>query len=422
MKKVTAILIGAGNRGAQAYAPYGLQYPEELQFVAVAEPDEGRREAFQLAYNLPDSSCFSSWEELLSLPKLADAALICTQDQYHFDPAVQAFEAGYHILLEKPMSTDPIEVLKLGELAVQHERIFNICHVLRYTEFFSTIKEMVTSHKIGDLISIQHNENVAYWHQAHSYVRGNWRNSLESSPMILAKSCHDMDILLWLAGSDCKRISSFGSLSHFKAEHAPSGATGRCTDGCPHADTCPFFAPKFYLSNPEWGYVLTNDTSDAGIMKALEEGPYGRCVYKCDNDVVDHQVVNIEFENDVTASFTMCAFTNEYARTIKLMGTRGEIKGIMSFNKCELELTDFLTGKKELITLTSGVDDHGGGDSGLIRSFTMLVRDDNIHAGLSSASESVQSHLMAFAAEKSRVEHQVIEFKGYVGEVKAGVL
>ncbi|GGH09781.1 Gfo/Idh/MocA family protein [Paenibacillus segetis] len=421
MKKVTAILIGAGNRGAQAYAPYGLQHPEELQFVAVAEPDQGRREAFQLAHNIPDSACFSSWEDMLREPKLADAALICTQDQYHFDPVVKAFEAGYHILLEKPMSTDPTEVVKLGEYAVKYDRIFNICHVLRYTEFFSTLKKIIEDKTIGDLISIQHNENVAYWHQAHSYVRGNWRNSSESSPMILAKSCHDMDILLWLAGSDCRSISSFGSLSHFKAENAPPQATDRCTDGCPHAEECPFFAPKFYLGNPSWGYVLSNDVSDEGIMKALQEGPYGRCVYKCDNDVVDHQVVNIEFENDVTVAFTMCAFTNEYARTIKLMGTKGEVKGIMSFNKCELEVTDFLTGNKELISLPSGIDDHGGGDSGLISNFVELVRDNKINEGLSSASVSVQSHLMSFAAEKSRLENRVIVFKDYAEQIKAGI-
>ncbi|AZS16785.1 Gfo/Idh/MocA family protein [Paenibacillus lutimineralis] len=421
MKKVTAVLIGAGNRGALAYATYALEHPEELQFVAIAEPDQGRREAFQKAHNLPDSACYTSWEEMLQEPKLADAALICTQDQYHFDPAIKAFETGYHILLEKPMSTDPVEVVKLGQHAVKYERIFNICHVLRYTEFFGTLKKMVEDKKIGELVSIQHNENVAYWHQAHSYVRGNWRNSRESSPMILAKSCHDMDILLWLAGSDCRSISSFGSLSHFKAENAPPQAADRCTDNCPHAEECPFFAPRFYLANEGWRYALTNDVSEEGTMKALREGPYGRCVYKCDNDVVDHQVVNIEFENNVTAAFTMCAFTNEYARTIKLMGTRGEVKGIMSFNKCEIEITDFLTGKKELISMESGVDDHGGGDSALIGNFANLVREERIHEGLSSASVSVQSHLMSFAAEKSRLENQVVVFKDFAEEIKSRI-
>lgn len=419
MKKVTAVLIGAGNRGAKAYATYALQHPDELQFVAIAEPDDGRRMAFQKAHNIPDSACYTSWEEMLTQPKLADAALICTQDQYHFEPSIKAFESGYHILLEKPMSTNPLEVVKLGQYAVKYDRIFNICHVLRYTQFFSTLKKIIESKKIGELISIQHNENVAYWHQAHSYVRGNWRNSSESSPMILAKSCHDMDIMLWLAGSNCKSISSFGSLSHFKLENAPPQATDRCTDGCPHAEECPFFAPKFYRENPSWRYPLTNDVSEEGMMKALEEGPYGRCVYKCDNDVVDHQVVNIEFENNVTVAFSMCAFTNEYARTIKLMGTRGEVKGIMSFNKCELEITDFLTGEKERIEMPTGIDDHGGGDSELIANFVELVREENTHEGLSSAGVSVQSHLMSFAAEKSRLENKVIVFKDFAEEIKA---
>ena len=198
------------------------------------------------------------------------------------------------------------------ETARKRGKVLSVCHVLRYTPFFSKIKELLDKGCIGRLISIQHNENVGYWHYAHSFVRGNWRNSEDSSPMILAKSCHDMDIMLWLAGADCRSISSYGSLTHFKSENAPEGAPYRCMDGCPVQNECPYYAPRLYLTeNTSWPTsVISADTGIEARTKALREGPYGRCVYRCDNNVVDHQVVAIEFKNDVTAVFTMSAFTN----------------------------------------------------------------------------------------------------------------
>lgn len=420
MKKVKAILVGAGARGMGAYASYALKNPHELEFVAVAEPDKERRDKFQKLHNLPDDMCFSDWKELLSKPKLADAALICTQDRMHFEPTIMAIEKGYHILLEKPISPDPRECLIIEEKAREHNIVLSVCHVLRYTSFFTTIKKLLDDGKIGRLISIQHNENVGYWHQAHSFVRGNWRNSKESSPMILQKSCHDTDILLWLVGAECVNVSSFGSLTHFKSECAPKGAPKRCLDGCPAADECPFYAPKIYLTE-DTGWptsVISMDTSIEARTKALQEGPYGRCVYHCDNDVVDHQVVNMEFSNEVTVAFTMCAFSNKINRTIKLMGTRGEIRGDM--HKNEIEITDFNTGNVETIQLQESKSGHGGGDYGIMRDFIKLVLQDGKVQGLTSASVSVQSHMIAFAAEKARLEKKVVNMKDYVEELKSG--
>lgn len=418
MKKVTVALIGAGLRGIN-YAEYAIQHPDELHFVAVAEPNADRRNHFKARHELADEMCFAHWDDFFASPKVADAVFICTQDNQHFEPTMKALAAGYHVLLEKPMSPDAKECVLMGELATTANRVFSICHVLRYTNFFSTIKELLENGAIGQLISIQHNENVGYWHQAHSFVRGNWRRKDESSPMILAKSCHDLDILSWLTDSDCVRVSSFGSLSHFKASEAPEGAPLRCTDGCPVADTCLYYAPAQYLTeNTDWPTsAISDDPSYEARLKALQEGPYGRCVYHCDNDVVDHQVVNLEFANSVTIAFTMSAFTKDVSRTIKLMGTQGEIRGAMEKN--EIEVLHFGSGKVERISFENpgGHVGHGGGDMGLIKDFVKLVRADGKLQGRTSANHSVQSHLMAFAAEQSRVEGKVIVMDDFVQSI-----
>ncbi|MGO4695634.1 Gfo/Idh/MocA family protein [Paenibacillus sp. 2TAB26] len=418
MKKVTVAIIGAGLRGVN-YLEYALAHPNELQVVAVAEPVAERRESFQARHNIADNMCFENWDDFFAMPKLADAVLICTQDKQHFDPTMKALEAGYHVLLEKPMSPDAKECLLMGEKASQLNRVFSICHVLRYTNFFSTIKELLEKETIGKLMSITHNENVGFWHQAHSFVRGNWSRKEDSSPMILAKSCHDLDILLWLAGSECVRVSSFGSLSHFTADQAPAGAPLRCLDGCPVADECLYYAPNYYLTeDTNWPTsAISNDLSYSARYKALEEGPYGRCVYHCDNDVVDHQVVNLEFANSVTAAFTMSAFTRDVSRTIKLMGTKGEIRGAMEKN--EIEVIHFGSGKIERISFEDmgGHVGHGGGDMGLLKDFLKLVREDGKSEGITSASQSVQSHLMAFAAEQSRVDGNSINLKDFAESI-----
>jgi predicted dehydrogenase len=420
LKQVKVAVIGAGQRG-NGYASYALRNPHEIQIVAIADPDRERREQFQARHNISADQSHENWQDLLAQPKLADAVIICTQDRMHFAPAMEALQAGYHVMLEKPMSPVPAECIAMGQAAQEYDRIFLICHVLRYTPFFSTIKQLVDDGNIGRLISIQHNENVGYWHYGHSYVRGNWRNSDESSPMVLAKSCHDLDIILWLVGADCVNISSFGALTHFKAENAPKDAPLRCLDGCPVAESCQYYAPRLYLTgNDGWpASAISNDLSYEGLYKALLEGPYGRCVYHCDNNVVDHQVVNMEFANEVTAAFTMSAFTSHISRTLKLMGTRGEIRATME--KDEIEVTDFVSGTRHIIELNhpGGMQGHGGGDFGVMREFLQLVRNDVRQTGLTSASISVQSHLMAFAAEKARLEKKVINLQEYQQEIVA---
>ncbi|SDX82796.1 Gfo/Idh/MocA family protein [Paenibacillus sp. CF384] len=400
MAQLTAILIGAGARGAASYAPFALDFPHELKFVAVAEPDSTRREKFAQQHHIPDTMCFDSWEQILANPKLADIAVICTMDRMHYHPTIQALNMKYHVLLEKPMSPDPLECLEMEQAARENNRLLSICHVLRYTPFWSKIKHILSEGHIGDIVSIQLNENVGYWHIAHSFVRGNWNNSETSSPMILAKSCHDMDVLSWLMDQPCVRVNSYGSLMHFNSASAPEGSADRCLD-CAVETTCPYSAPRFYLSEQfkGWARHFTPELTKENIVQGLRETDYGRCVYRSDNNVVDHQVVGMEFANGATAMFSMCGFTFEQERRIQIMGTRGELRG----DDDKITWFDFLTHQKTEITIPSQSSGHGGGDAGIVRSFLTDVRNYSGRETLTSAVASVRSHLMAFAAEESRL-------------------
>ena len=408
MKPITAVVLGAGSRGS-IYAGFSKAFPEDLQIVAIAEPRADRRTMLAEELNLPESRCFASWQALLSHPKMADCAFVCTLDDDHTEPAVRAMELGYHILLEKPMSNTEEECRLIVQTANRTNRTLAVCHVLRYTPFYMTLKRLIDEDALGEVTAINQIENVGYWHQAHSFVRGNWRSTRETSPMILQKSCHDMDIILWLMGKDCKRVQSFGSLRHFTQENAPEGAPGRCLDGCPHADSCPYYAPRLYMDMRLTGWpvdVITTDLSEAGRRKALEEGPYGRCVYHCDNDVVDRQVVNLEFEGGAVATFTMTAFSADFSRQLKIFGTKGQITADMGTRQIVLHR---FGEEKQTIPLDDGGlhSGHGGGDYGILSDFLHILR----HGGESrtSAEISLQSHLICFAAEKSRREHLVVE-------------
>ena len=420
LRPIQIIVIGAGQRGAGAYAPYALDNPQEARIVGVAEPRDDRRADFAKTFSLPPENVYASWEALLERERFADAVIIATQDKDHYAPAMKAMEKGYHVLCEKPMSPDPAECIRMGSAAKKYGRKLSICHVLRYTPFYSQIKKLVSEGVVGQIINIAAQEDVAYWHQAHSYVRGNWRNTAESSPMIMSKSCHDMDILVWLMDEKCTQISSYGSLSHFRRENAPEGAPERCLDGCPHRNECPYYAPRIYIQwKDAWQAdvirkVVSLDTSAAGLTAALKTGPYGRCVYHCDNDVVDHQVVNMEFASGATASFTMNAFTNDQGRFIKIMGTKGVIEGSADDNI--IHYVNYLDQVRHTVRVKPA-GGHGGGDEGIMRDFVRLIRDDDADGGRTAADKSVESHLMALAAERSRVEGRNIRMDEYEQEL-----
>lgn len=404
MKKIKLAVIGAGARGFLSYMPYVQRFPGEVEVVAVAEPNEERRKRFAEAFDLTSEQLYSSWEELLNEPKLCDALLICTQDQMHFEPTVAALRKGYHVLLEKPMSNSPSECVEMEKVAREEGRLLSICHVSRYTPFWQKMKQLIGGGSIGNVMSIQHNENVGYLHYAHSFVRGNWRNDALSSPMILAKSCHDMDLIRWLVDADCTKVSSFGSLGHFKLDNAPAGSTDRCTDGCAVESTCPYSALRFYMqdieSNP-FAALIADPPTETNRMNAILSGPYGKCVYRTDNNVVDHQTVNMEFENGVTVMFSMSGFTRDINRIIQVMGTKGEIRGDLLNGR--IELFEFESGTLSVIQIPNSQSGHQGGDDGIMRQFLSDVRNERFTGTLTSAQTSLESHLMAFAAEESRL-------------------
>lgn len=407
---VTFLIIGAGDRGS-TYSHYSKLYPEEMKVIGIAEPDDKRRKLFTNEFELDDNKVFKNDEEALEKDKFADAVIIATPDDAHFSLATKAIEKGYAILLEKPLSNRKDECVLLNEYNKIFKGFVAVCHVLRYAPFYKKMKEIIDSGILGDVITIEHSEGVGWWHQAHSFVRGNWSDTSKSSPMILAKSSHDMDIILWLIGKHCKKISSFGSLIHFKKENAPAGSTYRCTDECKIEPECPYSALKLYLNMENTGWpvnTISNDLSFEGKMKALKEGPYGVCVYHCNNDAVDHQVVSMEFEEGKTASFTMSGFT-QIGRKIRVMGTMGEARG----DGKTIKVINFRNNTEKIIATGKGGDTittgHGGADHGLLSAFIKAVKNNDISYISSTLDISLESHLMAFAAEESRITGKVIE-------------
>ncbi|MBR4900562.1 MAG: Gfo/Idh/MocA family oxidoreductase [Victivallales bacterium] len=417
MKQVKILIVGCGARGS-GYGRFVLQCPERAKVVAIAEPIAERRNAVGDAHNVPPEYRFNSWEDVARLPRLADAVLICTQDQMHEAPAIAFAQLGYDILLEKPMAPTAESCRRIVAAVKKAGVLFAVCHVLRYTAYTRKLKGVLASGAIGEIINIQHLEPVGYWHQAHSFVRGNWRNEEESSFMLLAKCCHDVDWLRYVMNRPCRQVQSFGTLKHFRSECAPKGATARCLD-CPAEieGNCPYSAIKIYLrdrldkGHSGWPVnVLAHEVTRETILDALRNGPYGRCVYACDNDVVDNQIVNMIFDNGSTVSMTMTAFNAHSGRLTRIFGTRGSI----DTDSNTMTLFDFLTDKKTVIDTAVKNDGgilsgHGGGDNGLMDAFVSAVAEQDPSKILSGTDETLESHLMVFAAEESRKNGKVMD-------------
>ena len=407
---VRLAVIGAGSRG-HGYARFAASFPERLKIVAVADPDDFRRNRLKDEYQIPEENCFRSWEEFCSKPKMCDAVAICTQDSMHEAPAIACAKLKYHILLEKPMAPTAAACSRITAAVKEAGVMFVVCHVLRYTKYTSMLRKIILSGEIGKIVTIQHLEPVGYWHQAHSFVRGNWRNEQESSFMLLAKCCHDLDWLRFIMAQPCKSVHSFGTLFHFNTREKPAGAADRCID-CPREieSSCPYSAYKIYFrdrfckGNDGWPVnVLTPEVTSKTLAEALRKGPYGRCVYACDNDVVDNQVVNMIFENGATASMTMTAFNAHSGRKTRIFGTLGEI----DTDSRIIKVTHFLDDSvREVDTETANdggiLSGHGGGDFGLMDAFVRALAENDPTQILSGVDETLESHLMVFAAEESR--------------------
>ena len=439
---VRIAIIGAGDRGRGTYGRWCLEHPDQARVVAVADPDERRRSTLAAEHGVGGAATFDDWTSLLGARQAVDAVVIATPDRLHAAPAVAALERGLDVILEKPIAPTEDEVRAVSAAAARSAGSVTVAHVLRYTPFFSAIKRALDDGLIGELVTIEHAEHIGYWHFAHSFVRGHWRREDEASPMILAKACHDLDLLRWLAGDRCTGVASFGGLHHFRPEQAPPDALDRCADGvrrCPAAAGCPFDAVRFYVERTAevtgWPVsVITDDPTPRGRQEAVHRGPYGRCVYHGDNDVADHQVTSLEFANGVRATLTVNGLTADNTRLIALHGTRGEMRGRLDTG--ELEVRRFLPGaaigaagawdrdgagrqamrddERTLLDVSGPGDGHAGGDDGMVADVVARLRarrhgpDGTVAAARTSLEESVDSHLMAFAAERSRHERRIV--------------
>ncbi|PZF90119.1 Gfo/Idh/MocA family protein [Micromonospora deserti] len=405
---VSLAVVGAGNRGS-TYAGYALRHPERARIVAVAEPRAAHRAALADAHGVAASGRFDSWQALAARPRLADAVVLATPDREHAEPAARLAELGYHILLEKPIAPTEAECAAVTAAADRTGVLLAVCHVLRYTRYTDAVKRYVDNGAVGRIVGVDHLEPVGWWHFAHSYVRGNWRRADTSSSSLLAKCCHDLDWLRYVVDDTPVRISSAGALHHFHPGNRPAGAADRCLD-CPVESRCPYSAARFYrdcLADPdrrEWPLsVVTRDLTASGVTAALRDSPYGRCVYAGGNDAVDHQSVTVSFAAGATATLTMSAFTPGGHRRTRIMGTHGYLEG----DGETVTLTDFVTGATVTTDTRAGGADagsgHGGGDMGLMAAFVAAVATGDRSLVRSGPHESLDSHRMAFAAERSRL-------------------
>jgi predicted dehydrogenase len=380
-----------------------------MRIVAVAEPDADRRARFAREHGLPPERVFAGWEALLARPLLAPAAIVATSDDLHTAPALAGLRRGYDLLLEKPMALDPDECREIVETAEREGRLLQIGHVLRYAAFYATVYRIaVEEARLGELQTLSLAEHVAHWHFTHSYVRGKWRSTRSAAPLILAKSCHDLDLMTWIAGRDCVRVASFGELAHYRPENAPRAAPPRCTDGCPAEAECPHHAPRFYArAHDFWPWNDVDPRPDAEArLAALRTGPYGVCVYGAENDVADRQTALFEFEGGVQGTLVVDGFSSRPERAIRVQGTRAELRGV--FERGEIEVLHYGRLEPERIRVPVELVGHGGGDEGLLDHFTDLVARGAHHEVLASGRASLESHLMGFAAERARLERRLV--------------
>ncbi len=418
MKPMETVMVGAGHRSRFAFEAYAHRHPDKLKFVAIAEPNDERRQRFAAEHKIPADMQFRSWEDLVQLQPLAPLCINATMDHDHIDSAIALMRAGYHLLLEKPMADTPRGCVEIAQTALELGRFLQISHPLRFTTFYTEVKRLLDEGAIGRLLSISMSENIGYFHFAHSYVRGNWRRIDESGPLILTKCCHDMDAATWLSNSRVKEVSSQGSLVHFRSENAPQGAPERCLDGCPVEKTCPYHAGAIYLQEKAQGLAaaITVDTALETRRRAVEKGPYGRCVFRCDNDTPDQQSVVAQFANGVLLDFSVHANTPDISRTIRAIGSEGELSG--HFEKHDIRVIRYKPGHGQDLDVQSHRPvplggGHSGGDEGVIGHFLRVLATNDWETMRESLEIAVEGHLLAFAAEAARCTSQRIHMDAY---------
>ncbi len=423
MKQYTFITIGCGGRGT-TYTSEMLKTPEKYKLVGMADPMSEKQKKYMREFGLTKDQCYASWQEILSKPKMADFAIIATVDNMHYEPAMKAIELGYNLLLEKPVANTEKECIDIANAAKKKGVKVLVCHVLRYTPFYKKVKSLVMSGIIGEVMSVDQVEAIGDVHFSHSYVRGNWHNTATSAPMLLAKSCHDLDVIQWLVDKPCKKVSSFGDLTYFTEKNAPEGTPVSCVDGeCPYRESCIYNCRKIYLGDdfPVWRDLFRSihatkaDFTDEDVIENLRKTSYGRCVFHSDNDVLDHQVVNMQFEGGATATLNVNAF-NRGGRFTRVYGTKGELYAF--FSDKEINVRTFADRRKftvpvEETTSESIAGGHGGGDAGISYDFHNFLEGNEIELGASEIGISVYNHLIGYAAEEARHTDTVVDMDSF---------
>ena len=405
---MTLAIAGCGSRG-RTYARMAHALGEDrYRITAIADHKEDSLREIS-AWCGPDVRTFPSVEAMLAGPRLAETMVIATQDAHHHGHALAALDRGYHLLLEKPIGRTEAECRDIHQRARERNRRVVVCFVLRYTPLFQTMRRVLDSGAIGKLITIDHIEGVEPFHQVHSFVRGHWSKPEESTPMIVAKCCHDTDLLGWFAGAPFESVASFGDLTWFRAEHAPAGAPARCTDGCPHSPGCRYDAHRYLADKRNWLDMVLPGASrmaDAEIPEFLRGSPWGRCAWHCDNGAVDHQVLAIRFQNGVTATLTMTAF--EHGRRLRLMGTDGVLECVPEpSGGASIHLRGHDGKPAGQVPVEQphgdGYAGHGGGDFGIMNALDGLIRGEG-----DPFADALDSHLLAFSAEVARASGEVV--------------
>ncbi len=406
----TVSVIGLGNRGSEYMGFIKAFHSKKVKLHSICDISKQVLMDIAPKFGIPDSRCYDSADDFFSQGVISDALVIATQDASHYEITRKALETGYkYILLEKPVSGVKDEYIYLRDLAIQKNALLIICHVLRYSNYYRKIKEIISSGKIGDVVSINHTENVGYFHFAHSFVRGNWHDEFASTPSILAKCCHDIDLVSWFVDSPCTSVSSVGGLRYFNAENAPTGATKTCMGGCKAKNDCPYDAEKLYITDPFYKAkfikhmkrTLTGKMSNSkqDIINAIKNGDYGKCVFFNDNNVCDHQIVTMNFKNGAVAVLNMNAFSDKMFRESHIIGTKGELIGYGT----ELEMRIFGGKSGKVFTGSPSISGHVEGDIRIVAGFVKLVcgETDDL-TDITTIEATVESHNIALAAEESR--------------------
>ena len=415
---VKLALIGAGNRGSGVFGGYALEMPHRARFIAVVEPDAAKRNAFATAHRIEADRCFASAEEFFANPpSQVDGVVIATLEDHRFDLVSRSMDQGWHILVEKPLCTNPEDLIRIYDATKDYPNILIVCHQMRLTPVYRTVKSLIDSGAYGEIVCIQHSENLSWHHMAHSFVRGFFQND-RLTPMLLAKSCHDLDLLVHLTGQKASRVSSFGSLNYFRKENAPQGAPEYCLDGCPHAESCPYDVQKIYFEGDtdpayirQMGVVQDKDH----LRELLRKNQFGKCVFRSDNNVVDNQVVQIQFERGIHASFTMCGHNAFERRMTKISMTNGEIE--FTGLDTRIRATRFEPRIEEVIDVHAK-GTHGGGDRAIMDNFTSAILTGDQSILVTPIRDSLEGHLLVFAAEEARAQGTVVDVREYEQDIR----